>query len=108
MSAKRLTEAQIWLVEYLSERYSSFAVKPEHRFCDRLWRFDVAVTDFKYAFEIEGGLFMPVRGRHARGAGIRNDIEKYNEAAARGWKVFRFLPEQVLKGEAKAFIERWL
>jgi hypothetical protein len=103
-----MSEAQIWLVDYLTERYGPSAVFPEHQFCDRKWRFDVSVNGSLLAFEIEGGLFMAGTGRHNRGAGMRNDMEKYNTAAALGWKVFRFTPEQILKGEAKEFIERYL
>ena len=104
--SKKLSEAQIWLVDFLEE-YGAIAVVPEHHFCEgRKWRFDVAVTDCKYAFEIEGGIF--VRGAHVRGKHFESDMEKYNTAAALGWKVFRFTPEQVLNGTAKAFIERYL
>src|ERR1700682_3809516 len=98
----------MWLVDYCRQRFPGRMVECEHRFCsDRKWRFDVAVKGVisQYGFEIGGGLFMAGTGRHNRGAGMRNDMEKYNRAAALGWKVFRFTPEQVLKGEAKAFIE---
>jgi hypothetical protein len=104
----------MWLVDYLTERYGpqGGTVQAEMAFCERKWRFDVGVakmlTDpvIKFAFEIEGGIFSG--GRHTRGAGFQRDMEKYNTAAALGWKVFRFTPEQILKGEAKAFIERYL
>jgi len=39
------------------------------------------------AVEIEGGVW--TGGRHTRGAGFRQDMEKYNEATAMGWRVFR-------------------
>jgi very-short-patch-repair endonuclease len=64
----------------------------------RKWRFDLSWADRKVAVEIDGGVF--VGGRHSRGAGYRNDCEKLNAAAAAGWRVFRFLPEQVAKGAA--------
>ena len=106
MAAQKLSEAQIWLIDYLSERYGSDVVEPEYQFFDaRKWRFDVAVTDVKYAFEIEGGVH--TNGAHVRGKHYESDLEKYNHAAL-GWQVFRFTPEQILKGEAKAFIEKWL
>jgi len=60
----------------------------------RRWRFDFAWPDRKVALEVEGGAF--AHGRHTRGAGFRNDLEKYNAATAAGWRVFRVLPEQVL------------
>lgn len=113
--SRKLSEAQMWLVDYLRERWPRALITTEHQFClGRKWRFDVAVANFvqwtplHHAFEVEGGLFMAGTGRHNRGAGMRNDMEKYNTAAALGWKVFRFTPEQILKGEAKAFIEKYL
>ena len=105
------SDAQLWLIDYLSERYDKRDVRAEHQFCDgRRWRFDVALVGLvrKYAFEIEGGIFSRIQGRHTRGKGYERDMEKYNVAAALGWKVFRFTPEQVLKGIAKEFIERYL
>jgi len=66
----------------------------EHRFHPvRKWRFDFAWPDRKVALEVEGGVF--VQGRHSRGAGIRADIEKYNTATLLGWRVLRYLPEQL-------------
>jgi len=105
---QKLSEAQIWLVDYLSERYDERQVKTEHQFCDnRKWRFDVALIGVRlYAFEIEGGLY--VHGAHVRGQHYESDMNKYNVAAAMGWRVFRFTPKQVLRGEAKEFIEKWL
>ena len=59
----------------------------EHRFCDRLWRFDFAHLETKTAIEIEGGTW--TAGRHTRGSGFVADAEKYNTAAIDGWTVFR-------------------
>jgi hypothetical protein len=109
-SVKKLSEAQIWLVDYLREQVpKSWAVLPEYEFYEkRKWRFDVAAfgADDSLAFEIEGGLY--VKGAHVRGQHYESDMEKYNVAAAMGWKVFRFTPKQVLNGSAKAFIEKYL
>lgn len=60
----------------------------------RQWRFDLAWLDALVALEVEGGAF--VKGRHTRGAGFRNDIEKYNRAVVLGWRVVRVLPEQLM------------
>lgn len=66
----------------------------EYRFHGtRKWRFDHAWVPQKVALEIEGGVF--AGGRHSRGAGFRSDLEKYNTAAAMGWRVLRVLPEQL-------------
>jgi hypothetical protein len=67
----------------------------EYRFAPpRRWRFDYAWPLHRVALEVEGGAF--AGGRHTRGAGFRNDLEKYNTATAAGWRVFRVLPEQLL------------
>jgi len=54
----------------------------------RRWRFDVAIPNEKIAIELEGGIF--TGGRHTRGVGFLNDMEKYNAATALGWRVLRF------------------
>lgn len=60
----------------------------EYRFHPpRRWRFDFAHLTTQTAIEIEGGVW--ARGRHTRGAGFVKDCEKYNQAAADGWTVFR-------------------
>lgn len=59
----------------------------------RKWRFDFAWPQLQVAVEIEGGIF--VRGRHSRGVGIRNDCEKYNQAALLGWIVLRYTDREI-------------
>jgi len=68
----------------------------------RKWRFDFAFPPFMIAAEIEGGIFSG--GRHTRGTGYQADCEKYNEAAALGWRVFRFTPEMLKNGTAYGYI----
>jgi hypothetical protein len=81
-------------------------------FPDRKWRFDFALLNYRslgepcIGIEIEGAAF--TQGRHTRGVGFIKDMEKYNHAALLGWRVLRFTPQQVLKGEAIAFIKRVL
>lgn len=70
----------------------------EHRFCERRWRFDFAWPDRMLAVEIEGGTWR--YGRHNRPVGYRRDMEKYNRAAALGWTLLRFTPDQVRNGTA--------
>ena len=53
----------------------------------RKWRFDFAHVESRTAIEIEGGIW--TASRHTTGRGFSNDCEKYNEAALRGWAVFR-------------------
>jgi hypothetical protein len=106
-SVKKLSEPQLWLLDYLRMRYKNTRVEIEYRFNEkRRWRFDASVPVYKIAFEIEGGLY--VTGAHVRGQHYESDMEKYNTATVMGWKVFRFTPKQVLNGTAKAFIERYL
>jgi len=70
----------------------------EFRFAPpRRWRFDFAWVEQKVAVEVDGGNW--VRGRHARGAGIQRDNEKLNAAAVLGWRVLRYSPEQIARGE---------
>lgn len=64
---------------------------PEYKFHpERRWRFDWCWPDYKIALELEGGVW--IKGRHTRGAGFIKDMEKYNAAAARGYRVFRCTP----------------
>lgn len=75
----------------------------EHKFHPvRKWRFDFAFPDRMAAVEIEGGAW--TGGRHTRGSGFIADMEKYNEAAALGWFVFRFDGDAVKRGDAINFI----
>lgn len=64
----------------------------EYRFAPpRRWRFDWAWPEARLALEIDGGLWS--RGRHARASGIVKEHEKFNTAAAKGWRVFRTTPQ---------------
>lgn len=106
--------------QILMEKYLDELVPPhdgqvqwgsERRFCERRWRFDYVVTwalsgGPKLAIEIEGGTW--VYGRHSRGKGYQADLDKYNEAAIRGWTILRFSTQDVLTGKAKDVINRWL
>ncbi len=58
------------------------------------------------AIEIEGGLFAKDQGRHNRGAGMRADMDKYNEAVLLGWRILRVLPEWVSSGKAFGLVAR--
>lgn len=70
----------------------------EHRFhATRKWRFDYAIEAHKVALEVEGGVWS--QGRHTRPKGFLGDMEKYNQAAAQGWRVIRTTPGKLLKTE---------
>ena len=73
----------------------------EYRFHPaRRWRFDVGWVGPRVAFEREGGTWSD--GRHTRGAGYRNDCEKYNAAQLAGWVVIRGTVDMIRSGQAAA------
>lgn len=91
-----MTENYLWIAYGLDPL-------PEFRFAPpRKWRFDWAWPERLVAVEIEGGVW--IRGRHTRGSGFVKDMEKYNEAGFRGWRVFKFTPDQLKQGLAQAFM----
>lgn len=58
-------------------------VLAEHRFHPvRKWKIDFYLPEYGIAIEIEGGAW--TRGRHTRGKGFINDMEKYNEISIAG------------------------
>lgn len=73
--------------------------EPEYVFAQathgRGWRFDWAWTDVDgpggVALEIEGGVYS--NGRHVRGKGFTDDMEKYSTAATLGWRLVRITPQ---------------
>jgi very-short-patch-repair endonuclease len=84
-------------------RAHGIRVEREFRFhSTRRWRFDFAIPSRYIAIEIEGGVWSG--GRHTRGSGYLADIEKYNEAARLGWRVFRFDGDAVRDGSAIAYM----
>lgn len=79
----------------------------EYRFHPkRRWRCDYAWPDYKVILEVEGGVW--TGGRHTRGAGFIGDMEKYNEAAADGWRLIRCTPSELLKTATFELIRRTL
>lgn len=77
----------------------------EYRFNkDRRWRADFAFPEQRVLVEFEGGLY--VGGRHVRGKGYENDLEKYSTASAHGWCVLRFSAKHVKSGLALKLIEQ--
>lgn len=91
--AYKESEGEMILQQYLFLLSAPAHVR-EYEFArPRRWRFDVAWPEQKVAIEIEGGSW--IRGRHTRGKGYSDDCEKYNEAAFKGWAVFRFTTSQL-------------
>jgi very-short-patch-repair endonuclease len=76
----------------------------EYRFDPtRRWRFDFAWPPEDVALEVEGGVW--IAGRHSRGAGMVNDMEKYNTAALQGWRILRVTPKDMENGQAMVWLE---
>jgi len=79
----------------------------EYRFDPtRKWRADFAWPALKLLVEVEGGTWM--QGRHARGAGMRADAQKYNHAVLENWRLLRVTPDMIRDGTALQTIERAL
>lgn len=69
-------------------------VWPEFFFStERQWRFDYAIPEYKIAVECEGGIH--TGGRHVRGKGYENDMEKYSFASILGWVLIRRTPSNL-------------
>lgn len=93
----------------LCRKYDVPIAVPEYRFdtvSRRRWRFDYAWPAQRVALEVEGGVW--VRGRHTRGKGYVNDLEKYSEAAAQGWRLIRVTPDQLCTLETIELLKRAL
>ena len=76
--------------------FTGCEIKPEHIFYPcRRWRIDFAIVDLKIGIEIEGGVWSG--GRHTRGNGFVDDMEKYNAAVTLGWVILRFTPQDLNK-----------
>lgn len=77
----------------------------EYRFHPtRRWRWDYCWPDEMIAIEIQGGTWS--QGRHTRGAGYANDVEKLNEGVLHGWRVLWFTTEMIEDGSAVAMLRR--
>lgn len=69
----------------------------------RKWRADFHIIGHKLLIEVEGGIW--TQGRHTRAQGYLDDMEKYNEVTALGYRLLRFSTEQVKRGLAVRKIE---
>jgi very-short-patch-repair endonuclease len=71
----------------------------EFRFAiPRRWRFDYRIInpqkpELKLSLEINGSCF--TQGRHTRGVGYSNDLEKINTAQILGWTVLQYTTQQI-------------
>lgn len=77
----------------------------EHTFHPvRRWRFDFSWPRQRVALEVEGGVFMGPETGHRSIAGMKRDIEKYNEAARYGWFVLRVTPDRLYHAETHQLV----
>lgn len=110
MTAKRAPKAPSALEERFARDLRALKVldaQREYRFAPpRMWRFDFAWPEQRFAVEIEGGVW--TNGRHTRGSGFVADTEKYNAAALAGWKVLRFIEKSVRDGSAVELVAQVL
>jgi hypothetical protein len=82
------------IYQLILEKTTGYTLTPEFKFCNyRRWKFDFAHVASKTAIEVEGGAFS--NGRHTRGVGFINDMEKYNKAVELGWVILRYTPQQI-------------
>lgn len=85
----------------------------QYRFHDkRLWRSDFAISHTMILIEVEGEGHKEngkwVAGAHLRSKGLRNDIEKQNEAVLMGFRPLRFTAQMIKSGRALNVIERMI
>jgi len=84
------------LLANMVKKYGSIDIVREYSFRPgRKWRFDYAIPSHKVAIEVEG-YFWSEKGKHTSQEGYLSDMEKYNEAAAQGWKLIRVIPSELL------------
>jgi very-short-patch-repair endonuclease len=91
--AKRQKTEKFDMFRYVVQQRTGYALVAEYRFHrSRRWRFDYAIPHLRLAIEIDGGVWH--YGRHNRPQGYLSDMEKFNAAAALGWVVMKFTPQQ--------------
>lgn len=78
----------------------------------RKWRFDFAWVNVSedlwipVALEVQGGIW--IQGGHNRGAQMLKDYEKYNEAAALGWRILYVQPKDLCTVDTANLVKRCL
>jgi very-short-patch-repair endonuclease len=92
-STKSLTPTETMFLDRLRARELPQPDREWRFTTERRWRFDFAWPSHKIALEVEGGVW--TSGRHTRGGGFLADCEKYNEAAALGWRLIRVQPKEL-------------
>ena len=70
------------------------------------WRFDFAWPDLMWAVEVDGGGF--INGRHNRGVGFQNDLDKSHAAQEIGWNLYRCSGAMINSGKSIILIAELL
>jgi very-short-patch-repair endonuclease len=91
--AKKMDKIDLFVK--LCKEHLNIEVIPEYQFDKkRRWRADYAVIQYNILLEVEGGIY--TQGRHTRGTGYKNDMEKYTAASLQGWTLIRVQPSELL------------
>ena len=70
---------------------ANIAYEVEYYFAKpRMFRFDIAVPEMMLAVEYEGLVATGKKGGHQTKAGFTSNCTKYNLAAQKGWKLYRY------------------
>ncbi len=80
-------------VQFIKEALTTagIAYETEYYFAKpRLFRFDIAVPAMMLAIEYEGLVATGKKGGHQTKKGFTSNCTKYNLAAAKGWKLYRY------------------
>jgi very-short-patch-repair endonuclease len=64
-------------------------------FKERRFACDFYLPDYNIIIEVEGGQW--INGRHQRGTGYKNDIEKYNMITLAGYKILRLTTDHFMR-----------
>jgi len=70
------------------------------------WRADFVIG--KLLVECDGGLYLSGGGRHQRGTGYEDDLDKYHHAMRIGYTVYRCGSKLIKSGEAVQFITEYI
>lgn len=68
----------------------------------RKFRLDIGWPHTKVGIEVQGGLW--ISGKHARGSGVKKDMEKRNLQLLNGWKVLEVEPKDLCIQETVAMV----
>jgi len=72
----------------------------------RKFKADGAILELRILIEVDGGIFT---GRaHGSISGIKNDMERCNQATLNGWMRFRYTPQQFGKGQPIIDINKFI